>query len=388
MTELFSRELAPLEIPDLELVRCIGRGAYGEVWLGLNKVTRHLSAIKIIRLSSPNASDKLGREIVSLIRFEAGVRSSHENLLEIHHVGQTSDCLFYLSPLADDVAGGPASADPNYRPATLAARMESGALPVPEVLVIARQLLAGLAHLHTAGLVHRDVKPENCIFIGGKLTLADFGLLAQADGGASLVGTPRYMPPSGPMDTRADVYAAGLVLYEMLTGLPCECFPRWSIDLLRQRQNPTVHALNRIILRATQPDPKRRFQDAGRMLTAVEAIGSRSQMRRSFRLAVLVGLLCALAAALTWVSRQRDSDYSVNFITQPFEAEILIDDQLVTDPNGTPYRTPCTIPRSRAGVHKVIFRLDNRPDLVAGQIDFSKQREVMGRWSVQTSPHQ
>ena len=195
------------------------------------------------------------REISSLVRLEANLRCQHPNLLYIHHVGKTAQHLFYVMDLADDALGGPASERPEYRPATLQSRLEmaaSGNSPTapagwgsepanatdaadvaavpfpPEVcLDYARQLLAGLAALHAAGMVHRDVKPANCLFVDGQLKLADFGLLTESHPLVSRLGTQRYMPPDGRMDMRADVYAAGLVIYEMLTGLPVDQFPRW-----------------------------------------------------------------------------------------------------------------------------------------------------------------
>ena len=105
----------------------------------------------------------------------------------------------------------------------------------------ARQLLAGLASLHAAGMVHRDVKPANCLFVGGQLKLADFGLLTEAHPLVSRLGTQKYMPPDGRMDMRADVYAAGLVIYEMLSGLPVDDFPRLGRQSRRPRRQSDPH---------------------------------------------------------------------------------------------------------------------------------------------------
>ena len=126
---------------------------------------------------------------------------------------------------ADDVSGGAGLGRGRYRPATLQARLQSGPLAPDVCLDYARQLLDGLASLHAAGMVHRDVKPANCLFVGGQLKLADFGLVTEAHSLVSRLGTQSYMPPDGQMDMRADVYAAGLVIYEMLTGLSVEEFP-------------------------------------------------------------------------------------------------------------------------------------------------------------------
>ena len=186
---------------------------------------------------------------------------------------------------ADDISDEPASDKPDYRPATLQSKLEGekgtgagkgdrsnlceapggpfrqiGPVPFstpppfpPDVcLDYARQLLSGLAMLHSAGMVHRDVKPANCLFVGGVLKLADFGLLTASHPLVSRVGTQRYMPPDGVMDMRADVYAAGLVIYEMLSGLPVEEFPHLGRQSQHVSESPVLTALLRLVLRACE----------------------------------------------------------------------------------------------------------------------------------------
>lgn len=278
----------PPAVPDVDLVRRIGRGGFGEVWLGVNRATGGLKAVKIIPLArGGHSTDPAGREIVSLSQLERQRIGHHPHLLDIQHVGRTDEVLFYLMDPADDVSGRPATNDPGYRPATLALKLEQGPLPADECLRCGRELAAGLAHLHAAGMVHRDVKPSNCLFVGRTLKLADFGLLVPAAAHLSRLGTVRYMPPDGRMDLRADVYAAGLVIYELLTGLPAEAFPRLGERAREIAADPRLTHLNRVALKAASRDHHARHAHAGELLAALDAVpaprpgpGRRSRWRR------------------------------------------------------------------------------------------------------------
>ncbi len=368
-------------VPDLELLRRIGQGSFGEVWLAVNRATGRLRAVKLIPLRGHRA-DPAGREIVSLAHLESQLGTRHENLLDIHHVGKTADHLFYIMDPADDISGGAATAEPDYRPATLARRLEQGPLPTGECRETARQLLAGLAHLHAAGMIHRDVKPANCLWVGRQLKLADFGLLAAANSQASRLGTLKYMPPDGPMDARADVYAAGLVLYEMLTGLPAEAFPRLGPRAREITADPELARLNRLVLRACQPAPEGRFRDAGEMLAALEAPPPRPPRRRLLLTAAALCLL-SLAVAASLYFRPQPPRAEVNFISEPFEATIYLDGVELTRPDGTSYTTPCTASDLPGGKHHLLFKHPERGDYDAGHVDFTQTREVTIRWDQQ-----
>ena len=350
---------SPPEVPDFDLIRRIGGGGFGQVWLATNRTTGQLRAVKVIGRHRSEGVDPAGREISSLTRLEANLRRRYPNLLTIHHVGKTAEHLFYTMDVADDVTGVPASLQPDYQPATLRSRIESGPLPAEECFRCARQLLAGLAWLHEAGMVHRDVKPSNCLFVVGELKLADFGLLTEADALVSRVGTQTYMPPDG--------------------------LPSLGAGGREIAEDPTLSTLNRLVLRACQPDPQQRFPDAGRMLAELvppepQTVAQHRQTRR--RLSVLVASV-AVTLVVAWAAwwATHPGRVHVNFITEPFEATIYLDGTQLLDPEDRPYRTPCSVPDLPAREHHVVFRLEGRDNLDAGRVDFAETREIIQRWS-------
>jgi eukaryotic-like serine/threonine-protein kinase len=373
------------QAPDFDFVRPIGEGGFGQVWLAINRTTGRPRAVKVISRARSENRDPAGREVASLTRLEANVCHRHPNLLAIHHVGETAEHLFYVMDLADDLSGGADPTHADYRPATLDNRIAAGPLDPAECERFAKQLLAALTCLHEAGMVHRDVKPANCLFVGGELKLGDFGLLTAASLSASRLGTLRYMPPDGCMDARADVYAAGLVIYEMITGASADRFPSLGDRAAAIAEDPRLGRLNRLALRACDPDPGERFRNAKEMLaelTSAERPPARSRRRRWFALAGIA----AVAAAVAFLCLRPADRISVNFVTQPFEARIYVDGQLLRNADGDPCRTPCTVPNLPAGTHQVVFEWDAASDpfgvadkdgrLNVGPVDFSKHRHV------------
>jgi eukaryotic-like serine/threonine-protein kinase len=215
---------SPPVIPDHQLLKLIGWGAYGEVWLARSMVGR-LRAIKVVRRHEFEDDRPCQREFEGLLKYET-ISRSHPGLVQILHVGrnEAEGYLYYVMELADDAgeksetgrqkvkvggqkpeAGGSNAAE-SYLPRTL--RLESrrrGRLPAAECLRTGRALASALRHLHEAGLEHRDIKPSNIIFVEGKAKLADVGLVTRSDATMSCVGTEGYIPPEGPGSVRADL---------------------------------------------------------------------------------------------------------------------------------------------------------------------------------------
>jgi eukaryotic-like serine/threonine-protein kinase len=424
-----------IEVPDFDLIRPVGSGGFGQVWLATNRTTGKLRAVKVIPLEqtaqgkgdrsnlperpegghrraalvgaqiAPVPFSAATREISSLVRLEANVRCQHPNLLQIHHVGKTASHLFYVMDPADDASGGPASERIEYRPATLqswlnereedspigaansgdrpgevvdAAKIGTVPLAAEACWELARQLLAGLAALHAAGMVHRDVKPANCLFVGGQLKLADFGLLTEAHPLVSRLGTQKYMPPDGRMDMRADVYAAGLVIYEIISGLPVDEFPRLGARAQQVSASPMLAALLRLVLRACEREPEKRFADARAMLAELErptAAERRWPRRRLLAVVLTAGVLAAGGLSWWMFVPQR---VAVSFVTRPaFEAKIYLDGNLLVDSEGKPYATPCTVDGLSAGTHRVAFQCEGREMSKAEEYDFSRTGQIV-----------
>src|SRR5206468_424944 len=119
-----------------------------------------------------------------------------------------------------------ASLNTEYFPRTLRHDLtERGRLPIAQCIEIGLSLTTALAHLHKHGLVHRDVKPSNIIFVNGIPKLADIGLVTDVGDAKSIVGTEGYLAPEGPGSAQADIFSLGKVLYEISMGRDRRQFP-------------------------------------------------------------------------------------------------------------------------------------------------------------------
>ncbi len=290
------------------MLRRIGGGSYGEVWLA-RSVTGALRAVKIVRREDFDLERTFEREFSGIQRYEK-VSQDHPGLVDVLHVGRNNKAGFYyyVMELADDADGTPGSDDDevdvvHYEPRTLASDLAKfGPLSLQFCIDTGRALAGALGHLHRNGLTHRDVKPANIIFIRGLAKMADIGLVAHS-GQRSYVGTEGYVPPEGPGTAIADLYSLAMVLYEMHTGKDRLEFPELptNLELPRTINRDDWRALNIVICRAGSPDPKKRFESADVFVAALDGIsksGSKAAPAKK-RTTWAVGMVVMLAAVLS-----------------------------------------------------------------------------------------
>jgi len=287
------------------LVKRIGRGRYGEVWLARG-IAGKWCAVKIVFRDRFDEERSFHREFDGLREYE-GLTAAHPGLLRVLHADRAEDdtYYYYVMELADGLARP--DPDPNaYQPRTLASRLaQSGRLPPAECAAIGADVAAALSHLHRNGKVHRDIKPANIIFVEGRPKLADIGLVSNASRCESFVGTEGYVPREGPGSPSADLFALGKVLYEAATGRDRLDFPELPEDF-RGSADRAFQRLNVVLARACHPDAARRYATAGEMesdLRAVAAAGALpSRKHRGYRRmvagATVIMAVAAIAPAL------------------------------------------------------------------------------------------
>jgi serine/threonine-protein kinase len=197
-----------------QILSAIGRGAAGTVWRAIDPVIERTVAIKTIKLD--DAGDAETAEEIARFKREAQAagRLSHPNVVQIYDYGEQGG-LAYL--VMEYIEGG-----------SLKGLIDKGErLPLKEIARVMDELLAALGHAHEKGIVHRDIKPANIMLTkSGQVKVTDFGIariesstMTQA---GTVLGTPAYMSPEQfrgePVDLRTDLYSAGVVLYQLLTG--------------------------------------------------------------------------------------------------------------------------------------------------------------------------
>jgi eukaryotic-like serine/threonine-protein kinase len=263
-------------IGNFRVVDKLGEGGMGTVYRAIDTMVEREVALKSLKAeiaAQPGILDRFRSEAVMLARL------NHPAIAQLYTFFQDGNEFFMVM---EYVAGH-----------TLEHVIEQQrALPWPQALSFALQILEGIGHAHALGILHRDLKPANVIVTpSGRLKLMDFGI-AQALGAARLtrdgriVGTLEYLAPERiqgrPADVRSDLYSVGVVLYEMLTGrLPFEGDSEYDLLVAPvQKQAPTPRELGvelpagveSAVMRALEKDPSRRYPDAASFAAALSAL--------------------------------------------------------------------------------------------------------------------
>jgi CHASE2 domain-containing sensor protein len=271
------------DTPDYELFDpAFGEGAYGKVWVVKNAIGQW-QALKVVYLAKfDNNTDPFDREFNGISRYKP-ISDRHPGLLRVDFVSRKrTGYFYYVMELGDAREAGWEKKPSSYRPRDLvsvASQSPNKRLPVRECLRLGIMLSDALEFLHQQGLTHRDIKPQNIIFVNGQPKLADVGLTAEirpAEAAHTFVGTPGYMPPppERPGTVQADIYALGMVLYVVSTGRAPTFFPEIATTLVQNAEPADFLPLNAVILKACDPDGTKRYQTAAEMNKALQHLAT------------------------------------------------------------------------------------------------------------------
>jgi serine/threonine protein kinase len=257
-------------IPEHQLLKVIGRGAGGEVWLARSAIGAY-RAVKIVRKNAFHKGVHLSHEFNGVLKFEP-VSRLHDGLMDILQVGvaEAAGYFYCVMELADDVESGQVIVPERYLPRTLAYDLSRRRrLPIGECVRNGAAIASALGFLHRHALIHRDIKPSNIIFVNGFPKLADIGLVAAASEPRFYIGTDGFIPPEGAGTPQADIYSLGKVLYQMSTGKDRNDYPELPCDLGNSAEDRDLIRFSKIVVRACRTRPVRRFRSAEELLGAL-----------------------------------------------------------------------------------------------------------------------
>ena len=256
-------------LPELEDFEFLGRGGMGAVYKARHRRLARPVAVKILDRELANDvgfADRFTREAQTLAKLD------HPNIVRVYDFHQRDGLFVLIMELIDGV--------------DLRQKIRSGGLAPEEALTLVPRLCDALQYAHDQGVVHRDIKPENILVDrDGAIKIADFGLAKllgeEADDfltrSRQVMGTPNYMAPEqvehpGEVDHRADIFALGVVFYELLTGeLPLGRFPLPSNKLEQKALRIDVR-VDDVVLRTLEKEPELRYQQARELRSDVESL--------------------------------------------------------------------------------------------------------------------
>jgi serine/threonine protein kinase len=262
-------ELIPPQVPGWEIQRALGLGGMGELWLARRTEPAETGVVKLARAGAPGSAE-------ARMETEADILTSldHPNILRVLDIATAGDGR--LAMVVEYVSG-----------CDLRRLLRAEKLPKERAVGIFLKVCGAVSHAHGRGVIHRDLKPSNILVdAAGTVKVADFGLARDATGSGTLhtsegdgLGTPYYLAPellrdASAADARADVYALGVLLYELLTGtVPLGTYAPVSSLCGMDR------AWDQVIREALMQDRNRRTATVDALRAAVESLWIREQHR-------------------------------------------------------------------------------------------------------------
>lgn len=345
------------------IVSLIGKGGMSEVWKAWDHSLGRWAALKLLKPGVGHPSQRLEREG----RMAGGL--AHPNIITIFERGEHEGRPFLAMPFVD---GRPPQAP----------------LPAREAARIVRELAEALAYVHRQGLIHRDVKPGNVLIDAqGRPLLTDFGLAIPDGAGGSpwaLSGTPEYASPEQirgePLDARTDVYSLGATLFYILTGRHpfSGADSRAVAEQVLQAPIPplpeTPTALARIVRRAMDRDPSRRYPSMEAMAADLARFLERPRRRISFDWPVVAGgalLVAVLSSVATWFMLEKgravETAQAVHFALQDARGEMARVRELAGKADAPAAEVRAALIAAIRAYNKVIDRAGGRhPEASAG----------------------
>jgi serine/threonine protein kinase/tetratricopeptide (TPR) repeat protein len=286
-----------------EILKVLGEGGMGTVYMAMDREVDRVVALKVIR------SDLAGQTRI-LERFKQELiltrQVTHKNVIRIFDLGSDGPLRFITMEYVEG--------------RDLSSLLREGRLPVEETTRIIRQVCSALEAAHAESVVHRDLKPQNIMLNDrGKVSVMDFGLAFSTEMSGltqtgMLLGTPAYMSPEQAqgktVDARSDLYALGIILYEMLTGeVPFQA-DSMIASLMKRTQGPppppttlnteVPKALSDAVLKCLAVNPADRYQSATEMLRGLDMLARDSAASASPSMAQLMSEVDALPQKHTW----------------------------------------------------------------------------------------
>lgn len=265
---MLMQELIDMTIDRYRIERGLARGGMSEVYLAQDTQTGQMVAMKLVKRTVGEYYERFRREAKVMLKLR------HAHILPALDYGEYDDWSYMITPYIE------------Y--GTLATRLNQGPLDINETRLILDQLAEALQYAHDHGILHRDIKASNVLLRDGTYAyLTDFGLVKSIQDEYSLtrsgflIGTPEYMAPElveNPATPLSDIYALGILLYQMLTGiLPFRGVNPVAIVMKHLREEPTPPsrinpaiplAVEQVVLLTLEKDPQRRFHTARALANA------------------------------------------------------------------------------------------------------------------------